>query len=170
MEQVTKIPMDSKLIQKHVFQFSLADWYDLRYTTKESDFYNETLWNDLKVIENDTLVDGSLTPELAGNQMFLVLGLWKLNANKESRNLIFLSLNLDRGTFEWDKKYYLAIKAYDALNQSSAISNVAFFKNSNLSQDNEVSGGAIFGIIVFILGFLSFSGFIAYRYRQNDNS
>ena len=76
MEQVTKIPMDSKLIQKHVFQFSLADWYDLRYTTKESDFYNETLWNDLKVIENDTLVDGSLTLELAGNQMFLVLGLW----------------------------------------------------------------------------------------------
>ena len=84
--------------------------------------------------------------------------------------MIFLLFNLDRGTLEWDKQHYFAIKAYDALNQSSAISNVAFFKNSNLPQDNEVSGGAVFGIIVFIIGFLSFSGFIAYKYRQNNNS
>ena len=47
--------------------------------------------------------------------------------------------NTDRKTFEWDKNYYLAIKAYDAKNQSSAISNVAFFNNLNLPKDNEFS-------------------------------
>ena len=66
MEQVSETPLYSKNTFRNMvnFQFSLADWYDLRYTTKESDFYNETLWSDLKVIENDTLVDGSLTPAL----------------------------------------------------------------------------------------------------------
>ena len=53
----------------------------------------------------------------------------------------------------------MALKAYDPENQSSEISNIATFKNSDLPRNpgGFLSGSAIFGIILFCMSYLTAS-------------
>ena len=68
-----------------------------------------------------------------------------------------ISISIDRDIFEWDKKYYMALKAYDAENQSSEISNIATFKNSDLPKKGGLAASVIFGIILFCMSYLTAS-------------
>ena len=69
-----------------------------------------------------------------------------------------ISISIDRDIFEWDEKYYMALKAYDPENQSSEISNIATFKNSDLPKNGGgLSGMTIFGIILFCMSYLTAS-------------
>ena len=118
----------------------VASWYELRFANEEEQLFNETTWGQTEIIVNGSILEGSLVPEEAGNPMELII----------SRNI-----------FNWDKKYYMAIKAYDSNNKSSDLSNIASFKNSNLPQeDNGLSGGAIFGIIFFCIVFIAVCVFV----------
>ena len=52
----------------------------------------------------------------------------------------------------------MALKAYDPENQSSEISNIATFKNSDLPKNSGgLSGSVIFGIILFCMSYLTAS-------------
>ena len=52
----------------------------------------------------------------------------------------------------------MALKAYDPENQSSDISNIAIFKNSDLPKNGGgLSGMTIFGIILFCMSYLTAS-------------
>ena len=102
--------------------------YELRFSKEEAQILNETTWGHTEIIVNGSILEGSLDPEEAGNPMELII---------------------NRNIFDWDIKYYIAIKAYDSSNKTSELSNIASFKNSNLAQeDNGLSGGAITGIVL----------------------
>ena len=144
MEQVIFYHVKQYIISQHCTQYSytnhVASWYELRFANEEEQLFNETTWGQTEIIVNGSILEGSLVPEEAGNPMELII----------SRNI-----------FNWDKKYYMAIKAYDSNNKSSDLSNIASFKNSNLPQeDNGLSGGAIFGIIFFCIVFIAVCVFV----------
>ena len=102
--------------------------YELRFSKEEAQLLNETTWGQTEIIVNGSILEGSLDPEEAGNPMELII---------------------NRNIFDWDMKYYMAIKAYDSSNKTSELSNIASFKNSNLAkEDNGLSGGAITGILL----------------------
>ena len=117
---------------KHIYSIHvLASLYELRFSKEEAQLLNETTWGQTEIIVNGSILEGSLDPEEAGNPM---------------------ELFIERNIFEWDIKYYMAIKAYDSSNKTSELSNIASFKNSNLAkEDNGLSGGAITGIILSII-------------------
>ena len=102
--------------------------YELRFSKEEAQLLNETTWGQTEIIVNGSILEGSLDPEEAGNPMELII---------------------NRNIFDWDMKYYMAIKAFDSSNKTSELSNIASFKNSNLAkEDNGLSGGAITGILL----------------------
>ena len=105
-----------------------SSWYELRFSNEKDDLIKK--WNETERIEDDNLIEGSLTPQIAGTDMILILD-----------SDFFNSTNT---------KYYMALKAYDSSNQSSELSNIAEFNNGKLPEFEEkekggISGGAIAG-------------------------
>ena len=80
-----------------------------------------------------------------------------------------MQLILKTSMFEYDTKYYMALKAFDKAKQSSELSINAVFNNIPFPGDDDdggLSGGAIAGIIIGVLlavGLLAFGVVFAKR-------
>ena len=108
----------------------------------------EDNWDDFDAIDDSSndVVNGTLTPALAGEEMKLIL---------------------KTSMFQYDTKYYIALKAFDA-KQSSELSNNAVFNNIPFPENDDegLTGGAIAGIIIGVLlavGLLAFGVVFAKR-------
>ena len=86
------------------------------------------------MIQDNQILNGSLTPQEAGTVM---------------------ELTVNGAIFDFDSNeiiYYMGLKAYDKNDQSSELSNIATFTNAKESPSNDdddgLSGGAIVGIVL----------------------
>ena len=95
--------------------------------------FNETAWDNLTMIQDNQILNGSLTPQEAGTVM---------------------ELTVNGAIFDFDSNeiiYYMGLKAYDQKDQSSELSNIATFTNAKEPaepEDDGLSGGAIVGIVL----------------------
>ena len=112
---------------------SIAKNYELKYTTDKDLIFNETAWSKLGIIQDNDILNGSLTPLEAGTMMELTIN-----------GTIF--------DFDYNETiYYMGLKAYDKSDQASELSNIATFTNAKESppdEDDGLSGGAITGIVL----------------------
>ena len=124
-----------------------ATRYELKYSSNGT--ITEDNWDDFDAIDDSSndVVNGTLTPALAGEEMKLIL---------------------KTSMFQYDTKYYMALKAFDKAKHSSELSINAVFNNIPFPENDDegLSGGAIAGIIIGVLlavGLLAFGVIFAKR-------
>ena len=82
----------------------IATFYELRYSNYADHIVDESVWIENDLIEESNIVSGSLIPQEAGTEMKVVI---------------------DGNTLKLDTlMVFLAIKAYDAANHASDLSNI----------------------------------------------
>lgn len=82
----------------------IAAFYELRYSNYADHIVDESAWIENDLIEESNIVSGSLIPQEAGSEMKVVI---------------------DGNTLKLDTlMVFLAIKAYDAANHASDLSNI----------------------------------------------
>ncbi len=81
-------------------QFS-ASFYDLRYTTNSTEFFDDSFWEDIRKISEADLVSGNFDPVESG------------------KNVTF---EVSRNLFNESNIYYLSVRSYDSVNNRSPIS------------------------------------------------
>ncbi len=96
-----------------------------------TDFYDETLWDELNSITGNDVISGTLEPVGAGSVVIFTV-------SKD----IFPSSN---------DIYFLSMKSYDEQNLTSPISSPIQLKTYPYDPEDGLSGGAIAGIVIGVL-------------------
>ena len=113
------------------FNSLAASQYDIRYSDILIDYSNITLWDELKGISEDDVLNGTLAPVVAGSVVVF---------------------NVSKDLFADHDVYFLTMRSYDAKNLTSPISSPFQLKTLPYEEpDDGLSGGAIAGIVIGVL-------------------